>query len=201
MLDHAFLQVVEGLRRSMADALLEREADGERLHVDVLLGDVSWEAAYTLPGEDRPPRVQAEVSLEWSPWSQAAYRAWSAGEALEDPAEVDVDVALRLQRMAGSPQPELVLSAVPDQGPVMSEEALERSGPTIEHHHDEGGVAFAAEVSYSGVLRLDESVLGDGSRLDGELRGLGRWVASTLVHLADLDLAFLPPELEEDGPR
>ncbi len=73
----------------------------------------------------------------------------------------------------------------------------------VEHHveAEPGRSEFALEVSYSASVRLEEAMLEDTSRLDEHFGGLGGWLASTLVRLADLDLAFLPPELEEDGRR
>ena len=56
---------------------------------------------------------------------------------------------------------------------------------------------FAFEVSYEGVVPLEEEALADGSILDERFGGMGGWVASTLVKLGDLKLTFLPPE-EED---
>ena len=43
---------------------------------NVLLGDMTWETSYGLPGEGLPPRVQADITLEWPTWAQTAYRAW-----------------------------------------------------------------------------------------------------------------------------
>ena len=42
--------------------------------MDFLLGDVSWETTYGLPGEGLPPRVQADITLGWPTWAQTAYR-------------------------------------------------------------------------------------------------------------------------------
>ncbi|MDP9069802.1 MAG: hypothetical protein M3N68_00660 [Actinomycetota bacterium] len=203
MLDHVFLEAIGVLRRALEDALLERHALEERFQVDVLLGDVSWETSYTLPGEGLPPRVQAEITFDWPTWSQTAYRSWTIGEPSDDPPEIDVDITLRVQRLASAPEPATVLAVLPEDGPSVGGEALERSNPTVERHYDSGlgDRQFAVEVSYSGELRLEESMLEDASRLGQHLGAFGSWVASTLVRLADLDLAFLPPELEEGGLR
>lgn len=203
MLDHVFLEAIGVLRRALEDALLERHALEERFQVDILLGDVSWETSYTLPGEGLPPRVQAEISFDWPTWSQTAYRSWTIGEPSEDPPEIDVDITLRVQRLASAPEPAAVLAVLPEEGPPVGGEALERSNPTVERHYDSelGDRQFAVEVSYSGELRLEETVLEDATQLGDHLGAFGGWVASTLVRLADLDLAFLPPELEEGGLR
>jgi hypothetical protein len=203
MLDHVFLEAIGVLRRALEDALLERHALEERFQVDVLLGDVSWETSYTLPGEGLPPRVQAEISFDWPTWSQASYRSWTIGEAGDDPPEIDVEIVVRVQRLAAAPDPAGVLAVLPGDGPSLGQETMERSSPTIEQEFttDHGQAQFALEVSYSGVLRLEEAVLEDTSLLKERLGPCGRWVASVLVRLADLDLAFLPPEMEEGGLR
>ena len=203
MFDHVFLQAIGALRRALEGALLERHSFEERLQIDILLGDLSWETSYTLPGEGVPPRVQAEIAFDWPTWSQTAYRSWSMGEGMGDPPEIDVEIAVRVQRMAAAPEPGAVLAVLPPTGPSMLADGTERTGPSVEQHFEQesDAVHFAMEVSYAGVIRLEEEVLEDTSGLDGLLGGLGGWVASTLVRLADLDVAFLPPEMEEGGRR
>src|SRR5207248_11794193 len=105
MLDHVFMAAIGALRRAFDGALLERHAQEERLQVDVLLGDVNLETSYSFPGEGVPPRVVAEVSLEWPTWSQTAYRSWTIGEAFDEPPEIDVENVLRVQRRVGMPEP------------------------------------------------------------------------------------------------
>ena len=43
----------------LEDAMLERFAPEEHFHVDVLLGDTTWETSYGIPGEGDPPRTRA----------------------------------------------------------------------------------------------------------------------------------------------
>src|SRR5438270_6761508 len=130
MLDHVFMDAIGALRDAFENALLERQALEERFQVDVLLGDTSWETAYSLPGEGLPPRVVAEVSLEWPTWSQASYRSWRIGESDGDPPEIDVEIVLRVQRLAGAPEPSGIVAVLPDEGPTLGEEPLHRSSPT-----------------------------------------------------------------------
>src|SRR5438105_9601005 len=137
MLDHVFMGAIGALRQAFEGALLERQAMEERLQVDILLGDVTWESSYSLPGEGLPPRVVAEVSLEWPTWSQAAYRSWRIGDEGEgEPPEIDVEIVLRAQRLAGSPEPSSVVGVPPDEGPSLGEEPPHRSPPTVQHHQD-----------------------------------------------------------------
>jgi hypothetical protein len=202
MLDHVFIRAMDSFRRSLEEALLQRHALEERLQVDVLLGDVSWETSYTLPGEGMPPRVQAEITVDWPTWSQSSYRSWAIGEPGEEEPEMDVEIVLRVQRLASSPDLAVLLGAVPEAGPALMGEALERAAPAVEQQFDHTleRPQFAVEVTYEGVARLDESLLADSAQIDGHVGPVGSWVASTLVRLADLDLDFLPPEPEDVGP-
>ena len=196
MLDHVFTDAIGALRDAMEKAFLERQAFEERFQVDVLLGDVTWETSYGLPGEGSPPRVRADIALDWPTWSQTAYRSWYIGEDLDEPPEILVEVTLRVQRLVGRPEPEQVLAVLPTASPAIGPESLERSGPTVEQVYDEqmAESEFAIEVSYEGTIPLSEEVLKDGSMLDDRFGAMGGWVASTLVRLGDLKLDFLPPD-------
>src|SRR2546423_13371699 len=136
MLDHVFMGAIAALRQAFEGALLERQALDERLQVDILLGDVAWETSYNLPGEGLPPRVVAEVTLEWPTWSQASYRSWRLGEGEGEPPEIDVEIVLRLQRLAGAPDPSSIVGVLPDEGPSLGDEPLRRTPPTVEQHYD-----------------------------------------------------------------
>jgi len=196
MLDHVFTDAIGAMSDAMVGAFLERQAFEERFQVDVLLGDVTWETSYGLPGEGQPPRVRADITLDWPTWAQTAYRSWYIGEPFEDPPEIIVEITLRIQRLADRPDPEKVLAVLPEISPQIGTETLERSGPTVEQvlGSDLTTSEFAFEVSYEGVVPLEEEALADGSILDERFGGMGGWVASTLVKLGDLKLTFLPPE-------
>ena len=75
-------------------ALLSRLPVEERFQVDIFLGDVSWETSYSLPGEEEPPRVRADISVDWPTWAQTAYRNWSIGDTPAAMPEAMLDVAL-----------------------------------------------------------------------------------------------------------
>lgn len=200
MIDHILLDVIGAIREALEGALLEQLAVEERFQIDVFLGDVSFETSYSLPGEQRPPRVRADLSLEWPTWSQSAYRSWSIGESPAERPELVVEVALRLQRLAEPPDPAVVLAALGGSAPEIAGERLERAGPTVEQvHSDAAPPSCAIEVAYQGAYRLEEAVLEDPEKLETEVTALARWIASGLVRLADLDLAFLPPDEEEPG--
>jgi hypothetical protein len=196
MLDHVFMDAIGALRKAFEGALLERHTQEERLQVDVLLGDLTWETSYSLPGEGVPPRVVAEVTLDWPTWSQTAYRSWTIGEGFEEPPDIDVEIVLRVQRLASSPDPAAIVGILPDEGPTLGDEALRRSAPTVERQYDLDltPTEAAVEVSYEGVYSLNESVLGDSAAIEADLGALGGWIASALVKLGDLKLEFRPPE-------
>ncbi|MGD9796919.1 MAG: hypothetical protein AB7H43_12050 [Acidimicrobiia bacterium] len=200
MLDHVFTDAIGALRDAMENAFLERQAFEERFQVDVLLGDVTWETSYGLPGEGQPPRVRADLTLDWPTWAQTSYRNWYIGEPFHEPPEILVEVTLRLQRLAQRPDPGPVLAVLPEASPVIGNEQLERSTPTVEQLYgpDLESGEFAIEVSYEGVIPLDEQVLADGSMLDEQFKSIGGWVASTLVRLGDLQFEFLPPETDDE---
>lgn len=199
MLDHVFTDAIGALRDSLERALLERQAFEERFQVDVLLGDVTWETSYGLPGEGLPPRVQADITLDWPTWAQTAYRSWYIGEPFHDPPRIDIELVLRVQRLADEPDPDPVLAVLPEATATIGLERLERSGPTIEtaFSTDLKEREYALEISYDGSYELDESTLADGSTLDEQLSAMGGWIAATLVKLGDLKLPFLPPVEDE----
>jgi hypothetical protein len=199
MLDHVFTDAIGALRDAMENALLERQAFEERFQVDVLLGDVTWETSYGLPGEGSPPRVRADITADWPTWSQTAYRNWYIGEPTDEPPEILVEVTFRVQRLVERPEPDRVLAVLPESSPLIGNEMLERSAPTVEQLYGpelESG-EFAIELSYEGTIPLEEGTLADGSALDEQFKGIGGWVASTLVRLGDLKFAFLPPDPDE----
>jgi hypothetical protein len=198
VLDHILVDVISSIRRSFDEALLQRQAVEERFQVDVFLGDVSWETSYSLPGEEQPPRVRADVSVDWPTWSQTSYRSWSIGELPDELPEIVIEVALRVQRLAEAPDPETVLHALPDANPLLGVEPLIRNATTIEQVHAGDAVRWAVEATYEGSLRFSEAQLEAPAEIDPVISTLTRWISSTLVQLADLPFAFLPPDVGED---
>src|SRR5271156_3802574 len=132
MVDHILLDVIGAIREALEGALLEQQTVEERFQIDVFLGDISFETSYSLPGEQRPPRVRVDVSLEWPTWSQSAYRSWSIGEPSAERPEIIVEVTLRLQRLRQIPDVETVLGALSGPLPSIGGETLERRDPTTE---------------------------------------------------------------------
>jgi hypothetical protein len=200
MLDHVFTDAIGALRDTMENALLERQAFEERFQVDVLLGDVTWETSYGLPGEGSPPRVRADLTIDWPTWSQTAYRNWYIGEPVNENPEILVEVTFRVQRLVGRPAPDPFLNVLPERSPLIGDEVLERSTPTVEQIYgvDGNDGEFAIELSYEGTIPLEEATLADGSALDEQFKGIGGWIASTLVRLGDLRYEFLPPDPDDD---
>lgn len=199
MLDHVFTDAIGALRDALEKALLERQAFEERFQADVLLGDLTWETSYSLPGEGTPPRVRCDITLDWPTWSQTAYRSWYIEEDVTEPPRIDIEVVLRIQRLAEAADPKTVLAVLPVDSPEVGAETLRRSGPTLEvqYSDDLDEIEHAIEVSYEGFYELDEATLADGSVLDDHFSSMGGWISSTLVRLGDLKMQFLPP-LEDD---
>ncbi len=194
MLDHVFTDAIGALRDAFEIALLERQAFEEHFQTDVLLGDLTWQTSYGLPGEGLPPRVQADITCIWPTWSQTAYRSWYVDEELGESPTIEIDIVLRLQRLVDPPDPSQVLAVLPAHSPRIGRDRLVRIGPTVEsiHSDDLTECEYAIEISYEGVYEIDEACLADGSALDQHFGSLGGWIASTLVKAGDLDLAHVP---------
>jgi len=202
MLDHVFTDAIAALREALEAALLEPLSVEERFHADVLLGDLSWQTSYSLPGEGLPPRVQADILLEWSTWSQATYRSWRLGDTPPDRPRIAVELVLRIQRLRHMPDPAHVQAILPEESSPMGKVRLARSGPRIEIAYDGGLDApeHAIEFGYEGTYEFDEATLSDPAMLDEHFASVGGWVTSTLVRLGDLDLEYLPPDDENEEP-
>src|SRR5665213_2646178 len=199
MLDHIFIQLVTSLKESFESALLQRQAVEERFQVDVFLGDVSFETSYSLPGEQRPARIRVDTSLDWPTWSQTAYRSWAIGDDLDEPPEVLVEIAFRVQGLVGVPDAGPLLSVLPAHLDVLGE-PLTRGPATIEQMLLEAydDPECAIEVAYEGSCAIDESILDEPATLDAALAPVGRDVASLLVRIGDLPFAFRPAEEADD---
>lgn len=192
MLDHVFTDAIGALRDALEGALLERVTPEEHFQVDVLLGDTTWETSYGLPGEGSPPRVRADVTLDWPTWSQTAFRSWLRSEELDEDPHIDISVVLRIQRLVDPPDPVAVLRVLPDVSAPVGPDGLRRSSPTVETVYDDDlvPVSHALELSYDGGYDLGDAALTDGSTLDEHFAAVGGWIASMLVRLGDLALAY-----------
>jgi hypothetical protein len=198
MLDHVFTDAIGALRDAVEGAFLERQAFEERFQADVLLGDLTWETSYSLPGEGAPPRTRADLTLAWPTWAQTSYRSWYIGEELAEFPRIEIEVVFRVQRLAGPPDARAVLAALPVRSTAIGSGHLERTGPSVETSYDEDldNAEYAVDVSYEGTYELDEATLTDGSALDEHFAAMGGWIAATLVSLGDVHFEFLPPEDE-----
>jgi hypothetical protein len=199
MLDHVFTDAIGALREAFEASFLERQAFDEHFQVDVLLGDLSWETSYGLPGEGQPPRVVAHVAFDWPTWSQTSYRRWYVDEVLERLPAIEMEIVFRVQRLVDQPDPVAVRKVTPDTSPLIGDEHLERAGATVEiAYPDEtpDTVDYAIEVTYEGLYELAEETLADGAStlLDQHFGALGGWIATMLVKLGDLKLEFRPAE-------
>ena len=188
MLDHVFADAIGAIRSAMELAMLERQAVEERFTTDALLGDTRWETAYSIPGEGVPPRVQADMTLLWTTWSQTAYRRWFLSGELADVPAIDAEVAVRAQGLEFPPDPAIALDMLPEASPVMGRNMLERiEGATIEtiYGEDLSEATYAIEISYAGQIELHSDVLADGNLLDEMFGAVGGWISGTLVQLSD----------------
>jgi hypothetical protein len=191
MLDHVFTDAISALRDAFEAAFLERQPFEEHFQADVLLGDLTWETSYGLPGEENPPRVVAHITFDWPSWSQTAYRQWYVEEVLDRLPAIEIEIVFRVQSMAAPLDPARVYAITPEVSPLIGDGRLERAGVTAEiaYGDSEGGTPeHALEATYEGLYELAEQALDDGAStlLDDHFGALGGWIAATLVKLADL---------------
>ena len=199
MLDHVFTDAIGALREAFEGAFLERQAFEEHFQSDVLLGDLTWETSYGLPGEGSPPRVVAHITLDWPSWSQAMYRRWYLEETLVELPAIEIEVVFRAQRIATLPDHDKVLHIAPSSSPLIGNASMERASLATEISHpfeSTERTEYAVEVTYEGLYELTEETLADGAStlLDDHFGALGGWIASTLVKLGDLAFSYFPPE-------
>lgn len=192
MLDHVFTDAIGALRDALEDAMLERLSADEHFQIDVLTGDTTWETSYGLPGEGSPPRVRADVTLDWPTWSQSAFRTWLRSEEPDEPPRIEIGIVVRVQRLASVPDATAVMAAVPETSTPVGGTCLERTAPTVETNYaaDLTAIGHAMEFGFEGSYELDDRTLSDGSVLDGDFAGMGGWIASLLVRLGDVPLDF-----------
>jgi hypothetical protein len=108
--------------------------------------------------------------------------------------------------MAEAPDTEKVMAALPLGGPLGDPMDLIRTATTIEQVRTDvgdddgapGGTRWAAEATYEGSVRFSEQQLDEPSSIAPVFDGLTRWIASTLITLADLPFTFLPPGEDDD---
>ena len=202
MLDHVFTDAISALREAFESAYLERQPFEEHFQSDVLVGDLTWETSYGLPGEGEPPRIVAHMTLNWPAWSQAAYRRWYVDDELEVQPAIEIEIVLRMQQLREPVEAERVYASVPEFSPEIGDDRLERAGLTTEIAHPDPGdpldltSEYAVEITYEGLYELAEETVADGrsTLLDEHFGALGGWIAATLVRLGDLGLSFLPAE-------
>ena len=190
MLDHVFIDAISALRDAFDAAFLERQPFEEHFQSDVLLGDLTWETTYGLPGEGLPPHVVAHITFDWPSWSQTAYRQWYVDEVLDRQPALEIEIVFRVQNLAAPADPTLVFQLTDPTSALIGNDRLDRAGVTLEASSAETGAVpeHAVEVTFEGMYELAEDALADGAsqQLDDHLGALGGWIAATLVKLADI---------------
>lgn len=168
--------------------MLEKSSIEERFQVDVWLGDINFETSYSLPGEEVPPKVRADISLEWPTWSQSNYRSWTLGEGSGEGAELAAEIALRLQSTSSSLDAQLLSRGLPSESPEILGTRFTLTSISSEHSVDleSGDSEYGVEFLYETTFHLEDSKFEDGMVVERELTAIGPWVASLLVKVADL---------------
>ncbi len=192
------MDAIGALRVALESAMLERQALEERFQTDVLLGDITWETSYGLPGEGLPPRVQVELRLEWPTWAQTAYRRWYLEKSYDEDPQIGLEIVLRVQRLMHPANPTVIMNAIGGKRLLVGSEDVVSLGPIVETIYDPdlAVVSHAAEVSFSGSYDLDEKKLENGDALDEDFATIGGWITSALVRLGDLPLNYVEADTE-----
>lgn len=195
MLDHLFLRFIASLKTSLSSSMLERAGLEEQLHNDLMLGDLTFETSYSLPGEASPPHVRADLTVEWPTWSQGSYRSWTLGDGIEDPIEIVIEVALRFTGLSALPMtPQQLLTHLPRHSSQSILNApMELQRVTIETSYDitTDDTELSAEVVYETTCVIDEQVIDDDERVQVAISQLTGWIASVLVQASDIPLTYL----------
>jgi hypothetical protein len=188
MIDHVLLEFIGAIKSVFEGAMLERSAVEERLQMDLTLGDVTFETTYSLPGEETPPRIRADISLEWSTWSQSAYRSWTLGDGLDSEIEIDAEIVLHVHTDRAVELDEMVARLEP-RAPEVLRGIFALNGVATEEGIDltEDLRQFGSEFIYQATLHLDEPLLEHSTQISRELEPLGTWLASQLVRLDDIN--------------
>ena len=202
MLDHVFTDAIGALRDAFESALLERQAFEERFQADVLLGDLTWETSYSLPGEGLPPRVRADITPRLADLGadrvpllvhRRALRRAAPHRDRDRAAGPAAGEGARSGRGAG---------VLPGHSPPIGSRAPRPVGPD---RRDDLRAATSPSPSTRSrsatraATSFDEATLKDGSVLDDHFAAMGGWIASTLVRLGDLKFEFLPAIDDDEG--
>ncbi|MCL5973758.1 MAG: hypothetical protein ACYCWN_01625 [Ferrimicrobium sp.] len=195
MLDHLFLRFIASLKASLNSSMLERAGLEEQLHNDLMLGDLTFETSYSLPGEASPPRVRADLTVEWPTWSQGSYRSWAIGDGIEDPIEIVIEVALRFTGLGELPTTPLqLLTHLPRHSTqTILNAPMELQRVTVETSYDitTDDSELSAEVVYETTCTFDEQLIDDEDRVQQALHQLTGWISSVLVQASDIPLTYL----------
>jgi hypothetical protein len=140
------------------------------------------------------------VTVDWPTWSQTALRTLMLEGELDEPPELGVEIVLRIQQLAAPPDLAAIRGVLDDEGPELGRERLHASSPMVEQLFDEEleHADWAVEFAFDGSFEFTEATISDRSELERAFAGVGPWVASQLVRLGDLRLAYRPPDDADD---
>jgi len=197
MLDHAFLDTIAAVRTSLEVALLERASGEEQFQSDVLMGDLSFDTSYTLPGDqsgDSQHAVSAvDVALLWNTFSQSALRSVMIGEEPEEAPVVGIEVTFRIRNLASQPEMSTVLQTLKRQ-PVLQLGGVTLAGPRAmltSSFNASGAIeASLVSVSFDEEIPLLTETIVEERGLEKLFAGLGGWCAAQLVALNDYPFDF-----------
>lgn len=198
MIDNVFLDLIDALKQSLETSMLEQLPNEEHLLLDVFVGDMNFQASYSLPGEINPSNLRVDLDLEWPVWNQSIYKSWSLGESEPEPMELVIEISIRAVGLSEPADMTMVLPNLEKSSPQIVTIPVELTSTATSQTFlgDDLGSEFELEINYDGSLIIEDF---DSTRriiFEQTFQSLGPWLASMLVRLSDLPLKFLPSNFE-----
>lgn len=198
MIDHVFINLVNAIQQSLETSMLEPLPNEDHLLLDVYLGDMHFESAYTLPGETYPANVRADIALEWPVWSQSSYRSLLQGESEGEAPEVGLEITLRALGLSSPASIEDLIKSLDERSPEDAQFLLERSQIIASQNifSSDSLTEYEIEITYDGSISLDEDTIQNKEELSVLISSLGPWLASILVRFSDQPMKFFPKPID-----
>ena len=197
MLDHAFLDTIAAVQTSFEVALLERAAGEEQFQSDLLMGDLSFDTSYTLPGSAdgraHHASIAVDAALLWNTFSQSALRSVMIGEEPEEAPVVGLEITFRVRHMSTPPEVAGVLATLQRQ-PMLSLGGVKLAGPramlTTTYSPNGDTESSILSVSFDEEVPLQTETIVEERGLEKLFADLGGWCAAQLVALSDYPFSF-----------
>lgn len=198
MIDNVFLDLIDALKQSLETSMLEQLPNEEHIMLDVFVGDMHFQASYSLPGEINPSNLRVDVDLEWPVWNQSIYKSWALGESEPEPMELGIEISVRAVGLSEPADMSKILPELEKSSPQSVSIPIDLSSTVTSQTTlgDDLGIEYELEINYDGSMILEEFSFMRRIEFEDTFKHVGPWLASILVRLSDLPLKFLPTNFE-----